>query len=562
MNIYSPVISGSLTVTGSTNFLGNVVMSGSLSFLSGSLTGTASNSSLLDGTGSLAFATTSSFATTSGSVSSRITQIETVYATTGSNSFRANQSITGSLTVSSTLTAQTLVVQTITSSILYSSGSNNFGCDINSRQTFTGSFYQTGSVAYFGGNVGIGVLSPGVALDVNGYVKTTGVGLNSSPTSIGANPNYVRLTNTGGDFYIGQEGPSGGFFTGAGAYESVFYAGRSYNFIINGSSKMYVSSSGNVGIGISTPTSILDVRTGAGTTGTLLSLQNTTGASASNIVPIRFYAGNSFGGLEQIASIWAINPNAGANNGGALVFATSTNGTATTPSEKVRIDSNGVTCFSNTICSPTVYATGNIRISSATSAGNSTDPAITTGGCTKVGIYFDGGCVALGSAGNQLLLAQNGNVGVNTATPLSKLHVEGDGFFKSPSVAGYTAYIGSIAPGNTGDRYLHVKLNTISSMMFWVKVFGYAYGYGLIEGFGTGYLNGTTGTIAQGYFSGQMATIQQNNNYAELVIDTIGTGTTNRWGSITLLGGTDNITTIQPLNIVAYSWTSTTTRVY
>jgi hypothetical protein len=153
MNLYSPVISGSLTVTGSTSFIGNVTMTGTVS-------ATASNAALLDGTGSVGFTTTGSFTTMSGSVSSRVSQIESVYATTGSNSFRATQSITGSLTVTGQIIAQTLNVQQVTSSILYSSGSNVFGCDLNSRQTFTGSFYQTGSVAVFNSNVGIGTNSP------------------------------------------------------------------------------------------------------------------------------------------------------------------------------------------------------------------------------------------------------------------------------------------------------------------------------------------------------------------------------------------------------------------
>ena len=86
---------------------------------------------------------------------------------------------------------------------------------------------------------------------------------------------------------------------------------------------------------------MLDVRTGAGTTGTLLSLQNTSAAAAGNIVPIRFYSSNTFGGLEQTAAIWGINPNAGANNGGALVLAVSDNGTATTPTERMRITAAG-----------------------------------------------------------------------------------------------------------------------------------------------------------------------------------------------------------------------------
>ncbi len=82
----------------------------------------------------------------SASLSTRVSQIEQVYATTGSNSFRATQSITGSLTVTGQIVAQSLNVQQVTSSIVFSSGSNTFGCDLNSRQTFTGSVIMTGSL--------------------------------------------------------------------------------------------------------------------------------------------------------------------------------------------------------------------------------------------------------------------------------------------------------------------------------------------------------------------------------------------------------------------------------
>jgi len=150
--------------------------------ITGEMSGSdAANALLLSGTGSVGFTTTGSFlavsssqqqisssllqvsasyvslsgsyTTFSGSVSTRTTQIEQVYATTGSNSFRATQSITGSLTVTGQIIAQSLNVQQVTSSIVYSSGSNVFGCDINSRQTFTGSFYQTGSIALFTGKL-------------------------------------------------------------------------------------------------------------------------------------------------------------------------------------------------------------------------------------------------------------------------------------------------------------------------------------------------------------------------------------------------------------------------
>jgi len=181
MILNSPYITGSLTVTG------NAIIQGAL-IVTGSLSGTASlalNSDLLQGTGSVGFTTTASFNavsssqqqisssllaltasytalsssytalsgsynTFSGSASTRITKIENNYATTGSNSFRADQSITGSLVVSSTITAQTLVVQTVTSSIVYSSGSNIFGNQLSNTQTMTGSVNITGSLNLYG----------------------------------------------------------------------------------------------------------------------------------------------------------------------------------------------------------------------------------------------------------------------------------------------------------------------------------------------------------------------------------------------------------------------------
>jgi hypothetical protein len=154
------------------------------------------NSALLSGTGSVGFATTGSFTTMSSSLSSRTTQIESVYATTGSNSFRATQSITGSLTVTGQIIAQTLNVQQVTSSIIFSTGSNTFGCDLNNRQTFTGSFFQTGSVASFSTCVGIGTSAPNAFLHING--------------TPGQNNPSIRLTDSaasgnGGNVFISAD---------------------------------------------------------------------------------------------------------------------------------------------------------------------------------------------------------------------------------------------------------------------------------------------------------------------------------------------------------------------
>jgi hypothetical protein len=91
----------------------------------------------------------------SGSFSTRVTQIERTYATTGSNIFTGSQNILGAITASAalingTLTAQTLVVTTVSSSVVYSSGSNIFGNATTNTQTMTGSLNVSGSATIIG----------------------------------------------------------------------------------------------------------------------------------------------------------------------------------------------------------------------------------------------------------------------------------------------------------------------------------------------------------------------------------------------------------------------------
>lgn len=170
-------VTGSFLVSGSSTFtnIGPAVFSGSVSStagFTGSFSGTATSASYattasyaltLGDNGAAGFVTTASYNPTSASFSSRTTQIEQVYATTGSNSFRATQSITGSLTVTGQIIAQTINVQQVTSSIIYSSGSNIFGCDLNSRQTFTGSVIMTGSLT-------VNTTGPELQVNSNGVI--------------------------------------------------------------------------------------------------------------------------------------------------------------------------------------------------------------------------------------------------------------------------------------------------------------------------------------------------------------------------------------------------------
>ena len=120
MILNSPYISGSLTVTG------NIIASGSIT-LSGSVA-------------------SASFAASATSASYALS------ATTASYAIKAvTASYSDALTVAGTLTAQTLVVQTITSSVDFVTGSTRFGSILGNTHVFTGSVNITGSNFNIGG---------------------------------------------------------------------------------------------------------------------------------------------------------------------------------------------------------------------------------------------------------------------------------------------------------------------------------------------------------------------------------------------------------------------------
>ena len=138
-------------VSGSTTLLsisssGAVTTTGVISGSNALTASYAQNSELLDNLDSTSFVFTSSYNTDSSSVSTRVTRIEGNYATTGSNVFLGAQTVCANITSTGTIIAQTLNVQQVTSSVVYSSGSNVFGCSLSNTQQFTGSVTMTGSL--------------------------------------------------------------------------------------------------------------------------------------------------------------------------------------------------------------------------------------------------------------------------------------------------------------------------------------------------------------------------------------------------------------------------------
>lgn len=221
-------------------------------------------------------------------------------ATTGSNNFNGSQAITGSLTVTGQVVAQTLNVQQVTSSIVYSSGSNVFGNSVSNTQQFTGSLQISGSSHYVLGSVGIGTTSPGQALDVYRDTSTA---------------SYVVARNGSGvQVAMGAAGDNGSLLG--------TLSNHNLRIVTNGAVVATVTNGGNAGIGTSSPIVRLQVQDSANTYVSHFSGLNQTngialGTNSSNVAVIQGYT-RTFGGANNIAMQ--------VDGGNISIGATSTNG--------------------------------------------------------------------------------------------------------------------------------------------------------------------------------------------------------------------------------------------
>lgn len=159
---------------------------------------------------------------------------------------KSNLIVSGSLTALSTITAQTLVVQTITSSISSITGSTNFGSLVTDTHKFTGSLNVTGSFYVTTGSVGIGTVSPSQLFEVvGGEIKAGRV----DSSNEGGQVSFGRSTDNATAWYID-------------AYGNTASPQLRFVNVSNAVVAMTITGS-NVGIGTSTPDFPLVVKTDA-----------------------------------------------------------------------------------------------------------------------------------------------------------------------------------------------------------------------------------------------------------------------------------------------------------
>jgi hypothetical protein len=283
------------------------------------------------------------------------------YATTGSNTFAGIQTINSNLTVTGSITAATLVVQTITSSVIYSSGSNVFGNNIANTQVLTGSVTVTGSFRfgssnqqtagseriYVGQNSAVGIddansLSLSVA-----HAPATG-----SPT-ISFTYQFRTNDNAGGNLY----GDAIKVVKNAGA-SSTYTVFTTNSTIGAGTERMRIDSSGNIGIGNTNPQLKLDIRAGS-----LGIYHNTTGTNGAQIYlgDSNFQGGSYATSAPGIGAVYS-SLSGVASDLGFYVYT----GVEASRTERMRITSGGIFCFGTATTSQTSLFTAKAAATSTT----------------------------------------------------------------------------------------------------------------------------------------------------------------------------------------------------
>ena len=187
--------------------------------------------------------------------------------------------------------------------------------------------------------LGIGTSSPAYRLDVVESADSE-VSLRVSNQNTGANSiASLYLHGQGNNFFIRNYGDG---TSNANKTDFISAAGSSYfTFSPANAERMRIDSSGNVGIGTSSPRSLLNP-SGSGSTGAVLTLENSnTALTTGNVIgEIDFYANDpSANGTGAKAKIVSVIENSAGNLVG-LTFATS-DSTSATGVERMRIDSSG-----------------------------------------------------------------------------------------------------------------------------------------------------------------------------------------------------------------------------
>jgi hypothetical protein len=281
------------------------------------------------------------------------------------------------------------------------------------------------------GNVGIGTTSPATKLSVvggNGEVAR----LESSPfdAASGNGPALTfQLTQSNGQsaqlglIKASADTSWGGILT---------FNTKENNATPNNTTveRMRITSAGNVGIGTTSPSSLLHIESAFGSTGNALRLQNTTTATTGNRLDMDFWFKSGAWTNARTAQISAVTTGTFWPDTD-IIFSNHSQASAAGLTERMRITSTGNVGIGTTSPSAKLHVVGGSRM---VSTGGITTPLLNLMQSNDAnGYYFsvdnalDGRMELRNDAGTTIQTWQrsSGNVGIGTASPDAKLRVSG-----------------------------------------------------------------------------------------------------------------------------------------
>jgi hypothetical protein len=346
-----------------------------------------------------------------------------------SASFAATASSADNFLVRGTLTAQTIVAQTITSSTDFVTGSTRFGTLLTNTHVFSGSVTMNpgGLFVSSSGLVGIGTTSPNVLLTIGNRAGNATFG-----GDVLINQANSTLNSIGG-LEFKPDGANNGY---GYKLQSLFDGNSAYDFTIQSRSnsatwteRIRITSGGNVGIGTTSPTHQLSVYNvsrdsttalNAGNSNIIpaISIQSGTGSWASTGNGFAYYYNTANGNLD----LYRKDNSTTENHVMTWVRASGNVGIGTT-SPGVILDVNG-SGIRITNATPNVYFNNTTvqwkaYMPSNNFAINDAVRDVLTLGYNGAASYFQG-C----------------NVGIGTTSPLSLLNIRHNGSGSSVTYSG------------------------------------------------------------------------------------------------------------------------------
>jgi hypothetical protein len=292
------------------------------------------------------------------------------------------------------------------------------------------------------GNVGIGVSSPGAKLEVNGSVITArnnGAAYLIDRSGFSTSPSYAFFGND----TTGIGNPSAGVL----------------GFSTAGSEAMRIDSSGNVGIGSSSPDTLLNL---AGDETAVIRLENTNGSASDGDVigALQFYKTDGSGaGAGVVGQVKMLTQ--GVGSGGHLTL--STGDSSANDVERLRITSNGNVGIG---CTPSrnlsIQGTGDTVVSIFSPAANQAALFFGDTDSDSVGrVAYDNSDNSMRfttNASEAMRIDSSGNLLVNTTSSGQP----NENYFQARDASGFQVAVGHADTVSNGQPYFYMTFGGVA----------------------------------------------------------------------------------------------------